>query len=84
MVAPFNKMYDKFEDEYSDALLFDESNSSVAHLFVLRKSEAQEYDGNKDVNIYKIPDEYDTLEDLENAYSDGTLDTEELEKLKFD
>lgn len=81
LVEPLNKMYDEFINNWPDAMLLN-SNPGIIRLFVLRKADAVEYEGQPNIKFYEIPNKYKTLDDVDNAYENGDIDTADLEEIK--
>lgn len=90
LVVAYDPLYSKILNDYRDALII--SNVGDPSLFIIKKEDALEYhhkynkgdSAHWKVILYKIPDEYQTMKDFEEAYENGEIPFMELETIKDD
>ena len=80
IVVPFSETYDKFFDEYSDYEIMSDAGPNI---FVITIDIAEKYKNSKDIDFMKIPDKYESFDEVKDDYEEGLIDLDELEKLKF-
>ncbi len=78
LVAAYSEMFRKMCKEWEDALMHNKNGPDV---FVVPTSAVEKYFDNKDFEAYKMPDEYEDMNDLEEDLDNGRFDTEEIERL---
>lgn len=81
LVMPFGNEYDVFYDEWYDVMLKD-MYGEEPDAFLLKREDVLDYLDNKDVIVYKIPKEFETIDDLEDSYMHGKITKDKLEEIK--
>ena len=90
LVAAYEPEYSEILNDNADALI--KSNAGDPSLFMLKKEDALVYHHkfNKGDSVdwrvvfYRVPDEYQTMKDCEEAYESGELPFMELETITDD
>ncbi|MBQ3414717.1 MAG: hypothetical protein IJH39_05075 [Clostridia bacterium] len=88
LIAAYDPQYSEILNDNEDALI--KSNAGDPNLFMLKKKDALEYhhkynkgdSANWKIILCKIPDEYQTMKDFEEAYENGEIPFMDLETIK--
>lgn len=78
-VIAYDKEYDKLFDKYSDALV---KAPDEPYGFIIPFKTAAKIKQSLNCKVYLIPDEYEYLEDFEDAWESGIEYTQDLKRYK--
>ena len=72
--------FNKFMDDYEDAFIY---NDEGGYFFIILKDEIKKYKNNEYIKIYKIPDKYNNLDDLEDDFKTYKITLKDMEKINL-
>lgn len=73
----YGDLYEEFNEYFEDCLVASEYN---ANCFIVEPYEIESYWNHPDLDIFRIPDNYNDLDEVINDYEAGKLDSGELKK----
>lgn len=78
---PYNEVYDKFIEMYSDALVQAQSGSGGANGFLIPLSDMKDLKDTKDCTFYSFSNLYEYMEDFVEAWENGECFEEDLKRI---
>lgn len=83
LVVPFGQAYDDIVNDYEDARIT--NNDGDPDAFILPIDTVKNYYdiySKEEVTIYRIPDNYKEISEFEDAYDNGEISIEDMEKIE--